>query len=418
VDWSLRRWDTATGAERAVTARDPGGEVYFAAFSADGRLLVTVLHDGTLCLWDVPAGRLLRKCKGRTRELQRWVDEKGQAWWNPPELAIAAPQFTDDGQTLLAADTPEPPPRGPKGFPPPEGFRVHRWEVATGRELPAFEVPGLDRSPGSRWCVISPDGRTLAAWYLAGFAAPALVDAATGKVRHRLPSRPQQTRFSPDGRTLAIDEARQISLWEVASGRPRGHLSRSSMVLGLAFSPDGRLLAAGGLPPEPVRLWDLATGEVVGRLRADRDRVVSLAFSADGSRLVVAGFSPTALVCDVAALCGGKDVAALRRAAAPCAQEREDLWDDLAGADGTRAYRAVHRLAAGGAGVAALLRKRLQAVPDGPDPRIARLIADLDSDDFATREKASTELAKLGHRAGPARRGRWRARCPLRSAPG
>jgi WD40 repeat protein len=399
ADWSLRRWDAATGEELAVNARDPG-EVHFATFSADGRRLVTVLHDGTLCLWDVPAGRLVRKWQGPACVVTMWVDAKGRPVLKAPQPTIAAPQFTADGQTLLAADMPM-----PYRDVPDEGFRVHRWEVGTGRELPAVKIPGLDRRSEHNYCVASPDGRTLAVWALGGrFATLALVDAATGKVRHRLPSRPDQARFSADGRTLATKEPTGICLWEVASGRSRGRLAKPFFVPEGAFSPDGRLLAAGARSPECVSLWDLATGEVVGRLRADLAGVESLSFSPDGSRLAVAGWSHTALVCDVAALCGGKDVAALRRAVAPSAREREDLWADLAGADGARAYRAIHRLAAGGADAATFLRQRLDTTPAAEDPRVARLIADLDNDDFVAREKASVELEQLGQRAGPALR--------------
>jgi hypothetical protein len=153
-----------------------------------------------------------------------------------------------------------------------------------------------------------------------------------------------------------------------------------------------------------VTLWDLTTGEAVGHLEADYGLVNSLAFSPDGSRLAVAGLSTTALVCDVAALCGetGRTVV---KAAEPTAEELEELWAELAGADAARAYRAVRRLGAAGSRGAVFLRKRLQGGPAGPDERrIARLIADLDHDDFVAREKASAELETIGPRAEPALR--------------
>jgi hypothetical protein len=50
-----------------------------------------------------------------------------------------------------------------------------------------------------------------------------------------------------------------------------------------------------------------------------------------------------------------------------------------------------------------LLRERLRQ--GGSDPRrVARLIADLDNDDFAVRERSSEELAKLGDAVAPALR--------------
>src|SRR5439155_4708773 len=48
ADWSFRRWDAATGAELSSTTFNPGGEIRMTAFSADGRRLAAVTHDGTL----------------------------------------------------------------------------------------------------------------------------------------------------------------------------------------------------------------------------------------------------------------------------------------------------------------------------------------------------------------------------------
>jgi hypothetical protein len=153
-----------------------------------------------------------------------------------------------------------------------------------------------------------------------------------------------------------------------------------------------------------VSLWDLATGEVAGRLRADFGGVGSLAFSPDGTRLAVAGSCPAALVCDVAGLCGKKELGQLVQLPAPSAEELEGLWADLGGADGARAYRAVWRLGAAGPRGAAFLEGRLKDTPAPEEGRIARLVAGLDSEDFATREKASAALEALGAGAEPALR--------------
>lgn len=61
-------------------------------------------------------------------------------------------------------------------------------------------------------------------------------------------------------------------------------------VTAVAFSPDGKLLAAGGY--QAVRLLDPATGEVVRTLTGPSDQVLSLAWSTDGRWLAAAGGTP------------------------------------------------------------------------------------------------------------------------------
>jgi hypothetical protein len=85
-------------------------------------------------------------------------------------------------------------------------------------------------------------------------------------------------------------------------------------------------------------------------------------------------------------------------------KDLESLWDDLADADALRADLAVWRLAGAGPRAVALLRKQLRAPTALPAERIARLIADLDSDDFMMRRRATAGLAEGIESAAPALR--------------
>jgi RNA polymerase sigma factor (sigma-70 family) len=396
-DWSLRRWDPATGAERAVTRRDSGGEVHYAAFSADGRRLVTLLHDGTVRLWDVELGREVRRWKVpvdesvRTRRVGR-----NQRVVTKYRLRVAGIAIPADGKKVVAVGD----------------LKVYTWEAETGNELPTREVKGVARSADE--FAISPDGRTLALVHWGGPQGPVtLVDAATGRARHTLEGyRAGGSRFafSPDGSTLAAgqfwsDHQYEVMLWEVASGRVRGRLgSTPEPVMVLNYSPDGRLLAVGHGPDALLRLWDLTTGEVVGRYRGETDSIDCIAFSPDGTRLAVSGWFATALVFDVAALCCKPNLAALSQPLPLSESEMARLWDDLAGPDASRAYRAVRRLGAAGPAGAAFLRRRVGTGAGAEARRIAGLVADLDAVDFAARERASAALEVLGPRAAPALR--------------
>jgi len=102
--------------------------------------------------------------------------------------------------------------------------------------------------------------------------------------------------FSPDGRTLAIaGGAGHVELWDVAKRRKLRALTDPAAVPGqaalgaVAFSPDGAVVAAGGVDTNHITLWNVATGRVIGRPitpHAHESGVQSVGFSPDSKRIV------------------------------------------------------------------------------------------------------------------------------------
>jgi hypothetical protein len=108
--------------------------------------------------------------------------------------------------------------------------------------------------------------------------------------------------FSPDGTMLAVASGNTVRFIDIISGQTRATLMHSDYrVRGVAFSPDGRLIATGSSDGSAV-VCDTATGSRRFKIRANWSaaQLQDLAFSPDGRLLVTASEDATAQVWDAA----------------------------------------------------------------------------------------------------------------------
>jgi WD40 repeat protein len=443
----VQRFETASGKEIAPPDVGHTGPVTHIHLSAAGKTLITAAPNDVGHVWDLTTGRETRQIP-LPRDAAQVVLSAGGRYFASASGGQVTVQDSTDGREVGRFSA------GGRGTrvlavsadgktvatPGRREEEIHLWDLETGRWRHTLSATPADEPSAnarmlvrtevggvlSQEVVFSPDGR-----YLAG-AGPrrqlCLWDAASGKTvwEKEVPSDQVVERFAFTSGSLALAAVNRdstVSLYETATGELHCRLGRAdrsrpappavrigdspAMLLvptrqtppsaSVASGPSGRFLAAASGEPV-IHLWDLVTGQEVGRFQGHQGNLVGLAFSADGSRLVSGSLDTTALVWDVS-----KHTRAPRPESAPlAARDLEALWADLADKDAARAFAAQQTLGRHPAQAAALVRERLPAAL-GVDPgRLAKLVADLSGRGLATRQKAVAGLKELGEQARPA----------------
>jgi hypothetical protein len=280
-----------------------------------------------------------------------------------------------------------------------KGIRL--WDTRTGKELPSF----VDEEGPMIGLTYSPDGRLLACCRHNG-KDPGFVclwEAATGKKIRTFsaeddgsgkPVKLTSLAFSPDGKMVAAcGYFPRIHIWDVATGKAISQLDGANRQgRSVAFSPDGHMLASTG-DAGVVELWEVATGQRRKAWVAHPGKCMSLQFAPDGRSLATGGYDTTAIIWDPTGL---RTHDAAKTIPKLSAKELDKSWAELAGQDAAAAYAAMCTLVAAPQDSVAFLRARLHPSPEISKERLQTLFTNLANSEFSVRQAAFNELKELG----------------------
>jgi WD40 repeat protein len=240
-DMTARLWNAATG-EPLNCPLAHEGPIHVAAFSDEGRRILTVSADGTTRIWAVPP-------------------ERGAGVLVPSSLEFDLTEHPnlDRHPQSLAAQSSSP-------------------QTTAPRIIEPQYVNSLASDRSGRVLLVSSRAKAELCDPLTGRqVGPTIRHGATILTAH----------LSPDGLTiLTAGNDALVKLWDATTGEPKATLPHDDDVNAATFHPvAGRRVAVTGSVDGTARIWNLVTGQPIGRVMKHRAWVRAVAYSPDGRRI-------------------------------------------------------------------------------------------------------------------------------------
>lgn len=239
-------------------------------------IIISLSHAQDSSQWHLPDGAKMRLGKGRLYDFD----------------------YSPDGTKIALAT----------------GIGIWIYDAQTGEALDLFTggnavIRNVAFSPDGKTLMSDIDNNRLCLW-----------DVNSGKQLHRYAGHTQysisEIVFNPDGKTFAsADSSGDVRVWDVESRRHLFRASAGGSANSIAYSPDGKLLAAAADYKDGwIYLFDAYTGDHIRWLITNTRRISCLAFSPDGKTLASGSYDNTVRLWDVdLALTWGIEYADMQR---------------------------------------------------------------------------------------------------------
>ena len=374
TDGTVRFWNTENGDPLYIPITGHTETVKAVAFSNGGSTLTSVAFNGTITFWDVKTSK---KSNSQVAGHRDWfttlafspdgtklasVGAEGDvifgfmfisSWRPDPLIRLTEASTGHEIATLMDRMNPSHLTFSPDGKTVAFGGfgKIRLWNTETGISL---DIPLLDQNEGHKLpdhdhgngalvippgmrphqiprisaLAFSPDGTRLVSATMEGqvqmwdaemgIELTSLVEQDPDGAKHEVKDGGMRVKtsykdpifvlaFSPNGKRLAAGSQKQIRLWNMGTGNwGKGISSIDNRKDGrevfqgskaLVFSPDSTVLVNGNRTGK-IQLWDITTGDEPITLNGHMEGVETLQFSPDGNTLVSAAQDGTILLWD------------------------------------------------------------------------------------------------------------------------
>jgi WD40 repeat protein len=228
---------------KTVVSWGHSDSVYAVALSPNGKYLASGSWNGTVILWDIQSGRVIRTFSQFPNRIQTLT-------------------FSNDSKLLFSGST-----------------IIKIWDISNGQEIKTIGndlklITHVGISPDQKYALLAEQGGTIN-----------LVDISSGKTLQIFPGDNSDILsfgFSADGEYVATGNSKRINIWDIKQTKlVHIYIGHTKDITCIAFSPDGKYILSGG-SDKTVILWDILSGKILRKWTNFSGELRCISFSPDG----------------------------------------------------------------------------------------------------------------------------------------